>query len=228
MSFFINFPTESLLRYYLWQLEQQTGVNITYSGGSFGLLGATLQDLDILKDGRRLMNFNSVTYRLSPGQISIEAHKDEGTLLVKANSNTIRIEPKNLKVVTKGTKFFKKIDVKSGVFTYRIKQKSGTGKVVLDMKEPTDQLITSDIQTECQIRIEEQATSFNFSRIIGNNISGSGSVELITDPAVFDNSKINGNLRLNAGQAKVTLNISGTVKNPQAVPVMTPGSRGGL
>lgn len=229
LSFILNFPTESVFRYYLWQLEKSSGVHISYSGGKFGLFSMVLENLDIIKDGKRLFTFDKVNCRFSPGQLNIEALKDEGSLSIRANSNTLRIEPKNLKLVTKGTKFFKKIDIKSGLFTYRIKQKTGTGKIILDMKEPADQLITSDIQAECQMRIEESSINLNFSRIIGNNVSGNGSVEIIQDPsASFDNSKLNGTLRLNAGPAKVTLNISGTVKNPQVTPAMSPGSRGGL
>ena len=235
LSFVLHFPTENLIRYYLHQMEVSTRLSVEYATGQFHLTqgggggggGATLEDVDVLRGDKRLINFDRVTARFRPGKLDLEAKRNGGTLNVNVDSGKVILKPRNLKLVTAGKKFFKKIDVQKGSFTYSPRQKTGTGSFTLDMRGPTVPMIPGDVQAECQTRLEEGSFSVNLTRIIGNNLSGTGALEITIDRKVFDNSKLNGNLRLNSNTGKLNLRITGTIKEPKVAPVLGGAITGG-
>jgi len=227
LSVVLHFPAENLVRYYLAELENNTRLSIDYSTGRFRLTGAQLEDVEVLREDRRLITFDRVNARFRPGNLDLEAIRKEGTLSANIESGRIIIEPTNLNLVDEGKKFFKTIDIQRGQFTYRPPQKTGTGTLILDMRSPLDPMIPGDVQAECQARLEEGSLNINFTRIIGNNLSGTGTLEVVFDPVSADNSRLNGNLRLNSSTGRMNLRITGTLKEPTVAPVMTGAASGG-
>jgi hypothetical protein len=218
LSFLWHFPTESLFQYYIWQLEKQSNTAIHYGEGSFRLGRASLMDVDVIRDEQRLAAFDKVDVSFMPGSLEVDAFKGKGGIRARLESGTVKTEMNDFTLVSEGKKLFKQIHVNSGSFTYKRPGKTASGSLSVLLREPLDPLVRSDVKAECQVRLNSRELYLDIGKIMGEGISGSGSLTVSIDEKDFQESGLSGSIKLNTGGTPVTLRISGTIKNPMAGP----------
>lgn len=217
LSFVLHFPTESVFRYYLHQLEKETGVRVDYTDGSFSFNRVEINNVDILKNSRKLFSLNEVTASYLPFRFLVFARKNGGSLEAVVRSDKTDLKMNNFKVVSNGEKFFKNITV-SGDFLYRQKRKSGTGKLIVNLKDSLDPFIRSNVQARANLRVNPSQVNINISNISGVDITGNGLVVMDINHSEFSRSRLSGTLRLNTQGNPIRIDISGTIQNPSVVP----------
>lgn len=227
ISFLVNFPMESLVRYNLWKLEKKNQISVTYTDGKFYLGRAIMDNLEIIGAGQKVITFDKVDASFWPGDINVKATKDKGTLTARLGSAGKEVDVDNLNLTSRGTKYFKQIDINSGSFKYNDAQKTGSGKFTISLKESLDPMIQTDIQLDCETHVSPQEMTISLPRIEGENINGSGYVSVLLDKTNFYNSRLTGTLKLNVSGAPMAFKVSGNVGNPFVGPSFGPETRAG-
>jgi hypothetical protein len=217
-SLISNFPMESIVNHVLSKEGKKAGLTFDYDSGTFSLTKVELENVTVLKQGNPFMKFDNVKANIGLGKINIECEKEKGILKADIESEKTRLEFKDFFVVTEGTKFFKRIAL-TGDLINQSKKKTTTGRLRINLTDPIQTDIPiSDIIAVTDIKAGPAGIEVDIVDLQGNNIRGNGKINIETDKRNFDESKINGTLKLRTADMPLTLVVSGTIGNIKAAP----------
>ncbi len=214
LSLIVNFPSESLFEYAIWQLEGQSGVEITYKDSEFNFNRAKLNEVEIIKNGKVLQNIDTVNLSMGLNSARIKAKKDDGNLTTRVSKNKTTLKMENYPLITNGKELFKNVGL-TGSFVYEPERKRGTGKISANLQNPMPPLpISTDIQAEGNIIIDERSANIDIENIAGDNLLGEGNIIITFNPRVFNNSTLSGSLKLESNNMPLNLIVKGTLADP--------------
>lgn len=214
ISLIVNFPVETAVQYYLSKIGKTAGIAFEYTKGSYSLSGVTLNDVEIYKGRSLLMVMREIKITPGMGNLTVSCKKNGGGLkavLSKANTD---LNFKDFQLVKDGTKLFKKVIV-TGDLNLQNKDKSGSGKMRINLQEPLESLpITSDMMAITELRIDPEEITINVLSLQGVDLRGSGKIIITPDKKVFNNSKLSGTVNIRAHGTQINAKLTGTVGNP--------------
>lgn len=216
-SFLWHFPTKNFIRYYLWQYEKKTGININCNQSSYTFNRIEMKDVEIFSKNAKIFELNEVSAICHPFYISLQGRKNKGSLKATINSSRANLDLESVEVISDGTKLFRQVGI-SGNLKYELKTRNGIGKFRIDLKDSLDSFIKSDLVAESNIRFTPGEIYINLVNITGSDIKGKGTLAITVNPREFGNSRLAGTLDMFSGGMSVKIKISGTVNNPAAIP----------
>jgi hypothetical protein len=220
LSFPLFFPTESLVRYYLWKLDENSGINVSFERGVFSFNKAEIFGVELYDKGKHLTSFKEISGVIWPSAQKVKVLKGDGEAKIDVNSTEINFNLNNFQMVSDGRKFFREVFM-TGDFKYVKGERKGKGKISARLLGSKDPFLKSDIAANFDIESSPRDININVSQIEGENITGDGRIFVSINEKKFGSSMITGTLRLNIGKDPIRIRISGTIDEPSAVPVMT-------
>lgn len=218
LSLWIYLPVEAIVKSAIADVSRNSGLDFSYETGRFKPSGIELDNLNISRNSAPFFHLDEVSIKPGLGILKIRAKKGEGTASVTLSKGNTTAMFKNFQVVEEGTKYFKKIFL-NGTVMYNMKKKSGKGKLKLNLMDSLDtSLVNSDIIANLTLNLKPGDLKIAIDNLQGVNIRGDGQIDMKINGNDFGASPISGNLKIKNPRMPITLNLSGSVGNIQAVP----------
>ena len=214
VSLIVNFPVETAVQYYLSKIGKTSGITFEYTKGTFSLSGVTLNDVEIYKGNSLLMIMREIKITPGMGNLTVSCKKNGGGLKAVLNKTNTQLNFKDFTLVKDSTKLFKKVVV-TGDLNLQNQEKSGSGKMRINLQEPLPELpVTSDMMAITELRMEPEEITINVLSLQGVDLRGSGKIIITPDKKVFNNSKLSGTVNIKTHGAQINAKLTGTVGSP--------------
>ncbi len=224
--FVLEFPREEIAHYYLAGLESQTGLNLVWEKGDFGVRSAHLNNVTVVQKGQGLIDLDTLDADFGLGSVDFTATRGTGSVKGTWSPHEVTFQSQLFPLPAIQADWLQNITVTAGG-QVALPTQNGDGTLELRAQAgrmlsslPGGYAVSGTLQSDGTFRLEHGNLELH-STVLGDKLHGR--LDLVAT-RVGDTYDLSGTFQVELNGQNQTFRISGTAAQPRFTGGTLPGA----